>query len=691
MTREAIFGSDGEPTLDALLREDPSSSLDREWLVTNGIGGYAMGTVTNGPTRRYHAMLVAATRPPAERTVVLGRLEERIVVRGERHDLATDHWADGTTSPRGFAHLRGFRLERGIPVWRYRIGETTLEKRVAMVRGANAVLVDYRVLAGSDPCELELDVVVANRPHHALEPDGEWLATGERRGDGLLVRLPATPSGGVPAELWIRLGGADVEVRPRQACWRGIDLPVERSRGYDACDAQRLVATLARRLEPGRRWCVGAQLGMPLPSDPAVLLCAEEARRQALLDAAGASRAAPLRRQAILAGDDFLVRRPGDDRGGREGWSIIAGYPWFADWSRDTLLALPGLLLATGRLPAARELLSAYASRLSAGMLPNRFPDRPDQEAIFNAVDAPLLFVRAVALTALRGDSSRDEREWLRRLWPALRSIVDRYESGTRHGIRVDPSDGLVAAGEPGVQLTWMDAKVDGRVITPRIGKPVEINALWYAALRHLEELAPRLGEPSDAWGRRAERVRESFRRFIDPERGTLVDVLDGPTGTESALRPNQILAAGLEHSPLDADTARAVVAACADELLVGCALRTLGPSEPGYRGRYEGDVVARDEAYHQGSAWPWQVPFLVRAALRVGADRRLPHAILDAFAAHLPEAGVGSVSELFDGDAPHAPRGCPAQAWSVAALLETIELADAAHGAARELAESAR
>jgi glycogen debranching enzyme len=691
VTREAIFGPDGELTLDALLGKDPGASLEREWLVTNGIGGYAMGTVANGPTRRYHALLVAATRPPAERTVVLGRLEERLVVRGERHDLATGHWADGTTAPRGYVWLRGFRLERGLPVWRYAVGEATLEKRIAMVRGANAVLVEYRLLAGSTACELELDVLVANRPHHVLEPDSDWTASGERRGDALLIRLPATPSGGMPDDLWVHLGASDVDVRPRKACWRGIDLPVERDRGYDARDAQRLVATLVRRLEPGRRWCVGAQLGLPLPRDAALLLCAEEARRQALLDAAGASRAKPLRRQAILASDDFLVRRHADDRGGSEGWSIIAGYPWFADWSRDTLLALPGLLLATGRLPAARELLTAYASRLSAGMLPNRFPDRAGEEAIFNAVDAPLLFIRAVVLTALRGGSSREELAWLRRLWPALRSIVDRYEAGTRYGIRVDPADGLVAGGEPGVQLTWMDAKVDGRVVTPRIGKPVEVNALWYAALRHLEEIAPRLGEPSEPWGRRADRVRDSFRRFVDPERGDLVDVLDGPAGTESALRPNQVLAAGLEHSPLDADTTRAVVAGCAEELLVGCALRTLAPHELGYRGRYEGDVLARDEAYHQGSAWPWPIPFLVRAALRAGLDERLPQAILDAFAAHLPEAGVGSVSELFDGDAPHAPRGCPAQAWSVAALLETIELADAARSAARELAESGR
>lgn len=675
-------------TLDAALCRDRASALAREWLVTNGIGGYAMGTIAGAATRRYHGLLVAATRPPAERTFLLGKVEERLTVGGLRHDLSANCWRDDLLQPTGFQQLANFRLERGVPTWRWEIGAATLEKRVAMVHGANAVLVEYRLLPGSAPCELRLEALATNRSHHDLVPCPAWTASVARHGDALLVRLPATASGAPPQDLWLHCPGATVE--PLATWWRDIDLPTERERGYDFRDTWLLAGAFTARLAPGTRVTFGAAVGVPLPRDPQVLFVAEQSRRQTLLDLAGCERASGVHRHLVHAADDFVVRRPLPS--GSEGWSIIAGYPWFADWSRDTMAALPGLLLATRRYPAARGVLDTYARHLSAGMLPNRFPDRPGDPLEYNAVDAPLLFLRAVGLL----DAADPDPRWLRGMWPAATSIVEAFERGTRHGIAVDPADGLLAAGQAGLQLTWMDAKVDGRVVTPRMGKPVEVNALWYQALRHLESFALRLGEDRLPWARRAERVRESFGRFWNRAEECLYDVLDGPDGADPSIRPNQILAAGLEHTPLEPPAVAAVARRVASTLLVPGALRTLAPSDPRYVGRYEGDVVSRDHAYHQGTAWPWLLAFFARAWRRSGGDPALLDGMVAALAAHLQEGGIGSVSEILDGNPPHLPRGCPAQAWSVAAFLELLDLEPLPAGdtpavTARTLAETLR
>jgi 4-alpha-glucanotransferase len=324
-------------------------------------------------------------------------------------------------------------------------------------------------------------------------------------------------------------------------------------------------------------------------------------------------------------------------------------------------------------------------------MLPNRLPESDETPPERNSVDAPLLFVRAVDLAA---QADRADEAWVRRMWPALRSIADSFLRGTRHGIKVDAHDGLVSAGEPGVQLTWMDAKVGPRVITPRIGKPVEINALWYDALCRLAAIAKQLGEDPSPWSERADRVRLAFARYWNPHTRCLFDVLDGPDGHDPSVRPNQILAAGLEHTPLDGEALHAVTRRVASDLVVSCGLRTLAPGDARYRGRYEGDVVRRDEAYHNGTAWPWMVPFFLRAWRRIDGDPRSIEAIRAALVAHLTEAGIGSVSEILDGDVPHAARGCPAQAWSVAAAIEAFvepPASPSAEPGERRIAELAR
>lgn len=366
----------------------------------------------------------------------------------------------------------------------------------------------------------------------------------------------------------------------------------------------------------------------------------------------------------MLAADQFIVRRatPAD----AQGHSVIAGYPWFSDWGRDTMIALPGLALATGRPEVAASLLRTFAHFVDRGMLPNRFPDVGEAPE-YNTADATLWYFEALrAYQAATGDEAL-----ARELWPTLQEMVAWHVRGTRYGIRVDPADGLLYAGEPGVQLTWMDAKVEDWVVTPRMGKAVELNALWYNALRCMAAWAEQWGgEPAGPYMAWAERVRAGFGRFWHPTLGYCYDVLDGPDGHEAKLRPNQLFAVALPYSPLDAAQQKAVVDACARELWTPHGLRSLAPGDPAYIGHYGGDRRQRDAAYHQGAVWSWLIGPFVQAHLRVYGDRALARSYLLPLLRHLSAHGVGSISEIFDGDAPFTPRGCFAQAWSVAELL---------------------
>jgi predicted glycogen debranching enzyme len=365
----------------------------------------------------------------------------------------------------------------------------------------------------------------------------------------------------------------------------------------------------------------------------------------------------------VLAADQFIVSRPlADDP---EGLSVIAGYPWFGDWGRDTMIALPGLTLATGRPEVAARILRTFARFVDRGMLPNRFPDQGEAPE-YNTVDATLWYFHAVrAYHAASGDDGL-----LEDLLPALESIVTWHRQGTRHGIAEDPADGLLRSGEPGIQLTWMDARVGDWVVTPRTGKAVEVNALWYNALTALAAFCRRLGRPAGAWEQLAGRVRASFQRFWNPAVACCHDVIDGPAGVDATLRPNQIFAVALPDSPLTAERRRSVVEACARHLLTSMGLRSLAPGHADYRGRYEGGVPERDGAYHQGTVWAWLLGPFALAHARVHGDRALARTFLEPLAHHVTDYGLGSVAEIFDGDPPFAPRGCPAQAWSVAETL---------------------
>ncbi|MFU8855762.1 MAG: amylo-alpha-1,6-glucosidase [Deferrisomatales bacterium] len=378
----------------------------------------------------------------------------------------------------------------------------------------------------------------------------------------------------------------------------------------------------------------------------------------------------------VLAADSFLFERQGEAPGLSPRLSIIAGYPWFGDWGRDTMIALPGLCLVTGRYEEGRRILETFAGFVDRGMLPNVFPGA-GQEAEYNTVDAALWFVEAWRAYA----EETGDLDATRAVFPLLAEILETYRGGTRFGIREDPADGLLLAGEPGVQLTWMDAKVGDRVITPRIGKPVEVNALWYNAHRAASELARRLGQPDGAWRERAERIREGFRRFRDPDSGGLLDVLDGPGRTDASLRPNQLLAVSLPASPLSPEDQSAVVALCRRHLLTSFGLRSLAPGHPEYRGRYRGGVWERDSVYHQGTVWAWLLGHYALAEHRVTGNAAAAQRLLEPLGLHLADAGLGTVSEIFDGDPPHEPRGCPAQAWSVACTLEAWRKLERAKG----------
>ena len=640
-----------------------AAAESREWLCTNGLGGFASGTVAGVPTRRYHGLLVAALTPPVGRTVTVTGVHERVTYDGTTYELAAARWADGTVAPDGFRLIERFYLDGTTPVWHYACADALIEKRVWMEPGANTSYVRYRLLrAGAGgTIRLELRALVTHRQFHGTTRGPGWRMAVSAVEHGLRV---VASEGARPISIQVP-GAAAV---PAHEWYVGFRLAAEEARGLDALDDALHAGTFTAELGADR---------------PILMVCSVEARADLDADAAwgrrraheeevlrawrtaqpAAARAPAWIEQLVLAADQFVVGRPSATDPG--GLSVIAGYHWFGDWGRDTMIALPGLTLSVGRSGVARRILETFARFVDRGMLPNVFPDAGEPPE-YNTVDAALWFVEAVrAYHEATGD-----REGLRTLVPALEQVVDGHVAGTRYGIRVDPADGLVTAGEPGVQLTWMDARVDGREVTPRTGKPVEINALWYNALVAMATLARALGRPAERWDALAARAAAGFARFWNAEAGHCYDVIDGPAGADAALRPNQILAVSLPASPLPPERRRQVVDACAHRLLVSYGLRTLAPGEPGYRAHFGGGPRERDGAYHQGTAWAWLLGPFALAYHRVHGDRAAARALLEPMAQHLSDYGVGSIGEVFDAEPPFDPGGTIAQAWSVAETL---------------------
>jgi len=632
-----------------------------EWLCTNGIGGFASGTVAGSLTRRYHGLLVAALEPPLGRALLVAKVEETAAHDGLVLSLGVNRWAGGAVDPHGYRAIERFRLDGTTPVWTYAVADGRIEKRVWMEPGANTTYVQYRVLRARGPVALRLEVLVDYRDYHGTTRGEAWQMDVAPVLHGLRV---SAFEGARP----ILLLAEGAEARMAHTWHQRFDLPRERERGLEAVEDHLHAGTFSASLDPG------AALTLVLSAEAAPAPDGEQAWRRrahheeavlaAWTHAAPASREAPeWIRRLVLAADQFVARRP--LAADADGMTVIAGYHWFGDWGRDTMIALPGLTLATGRPDVARRILTTFARFVDQGMLPNRFPDARGAPE-YNTVDATLWYVEAIRAYL----AATDDDGALKELWPVLEEIVRWHREGTRYGIKEDPADGLLASGEPGVALTWMDAKVDDRAVTPRIGKPVEINALWYNALVSLAGFARRLGKPAGPWEALATRAKGGFARFWNDRVGCCFDVIDGPDGNDDALRPNQIFAVSLPASPLAAPRQRLVVDACARHLLTPYGLRSLAPGHPQYRGHYGGDARARDGAYHQGTVWPWLLGPFALAHARVYGDAAAARAFCEPLAQRLEDYGVGSIAEIFDGDPPFAPGGCIAQAWSVAETL---------------------
>jgi predicted glycogen debranching enzyme len=625
----------------------------REWIETNGLGGWASSSIAGAHTRRYHGLLVAATHPPVGRLVLLSRLDEAIIVNGRRSELSCNRFP-GTIHPRGYEHLQSFTREL-FPTFEYEVDGVRLRKTVAAVNGENTTLVLYEVLAAPAAFSFELRPFMAPRDYHTTSHANDTLRQDASFSDGLF-RIKAYD--GVP-ELFVSVPGSVFE--PQPSWYFNFEYPVEQYRSLDFREDLFTHGLFHLTLEAGEKLGVIVSTENPEGRDVVKLLEKEASRRKMLLNALPVQD--DFTKTFALAADQFVVKRGEDFK------TLIAGYHWFSDWGRDTMIALPGICLVTGRFEEAKRILLTFAQSVSEGMLPNRFSDTGETPE-YNAADATLWFFVAIYkyLQYTQNEAFvRDE------LMPVLQDIIAWHDRGTRYNIHVD-DDGLLYAGQPGVQLTWMDAKVGDRVVTPRQGKAVEINALWYNALKIYAELAERFMYVNDAreFTARAEQVMHRFSEvFWDEARGCLYDYVDGEY-RNTAFRPNQIFAISLPFPLIEGGRAWRMLQAIERKLYTPVGLRSLAPDDPAYHPTYSGNQSQCDEAYHQGTVWSWLLGPYASAIVRVEGDEGRKHArqVLERIIPHLSEAGVGSISEIFDADPPHTARGCIAQAWSVGEIL---------------------
>jgi predicted glycogen debranching enzyme len=629
----------------------------REWWIANGRGGYAAGTVAGTLTRRYHGLLIAAVDPPLGRRLVFAKADATLIDGTHEYPLFANRWSDGQIAPSGHLGIESFYLDDTVPVWMFAVGSWRIEARVWMEPGEDTTYLAWFLHPGSGAStklSLRVTLLVNNRDHHGDTWESGFQPTLSLVGDTLRV------ADDTRFTLSLRAPGG--KMTPGRDWYRNFDLPIEAARGLGSKDSHLCVGCAEIELRSGV-WC---GIVASLRPDPSADLLAAMQRRLAhdrqVLDQAPATDCGWIRR-LILAADSFVFARPLPHA--PDGQSVIAGYPWFGDWGRDTMISLPGLTLATGRPGIALRILRTFAGFVSQGMLPNVFPGAGETPE-YNTADASLWFFEAWRAYF----SATQDMTSLREAFPVLADMISWHQRGTRYGIGVDPADGLLRAGQPGVQLTWMDAKVGDWVVTPRIGKPVEISALWYNALCIMSEFASRLGE-ADPYAAQAATTQAGFARFVRTDRQGLYDVLDGPTGIDASIRPNQVFAVSLPHTPLTSAAQAEVVDVCSRHLLTSYGLRSLAPGSSSYHARYGGDVTQRDGGYHQGAVWGWLLGHYALAAFRVTGDAAASQALLEPMRDAMADQGLGTIGEIFDGDPPHDPRGAPAQAWSVACTLQ--------------------
>lgn len=654
---------------------DTEALLTREWLVANGLGGYASGTISGVAARRYHGLLVAALPAPLGRQMMLNHLSELIRTADGTTALLGGEERPGSLEVHGASYLTEFRLDMGLPVWRYQIGSLILEKCVLLPHLQNTVLIRYRLVQGDGTIRLKLRPSVHFRPHEAAVSAGYG---GPYAVTMIDHRYEVTSD---PNRLTLRmfLYGKRSAFTAEGSPLPDLRYRVEESRGYDAHGSLWSPGYFRADLSRDSDVTLTASTEdwqTVLALKPTEAFSAERERRQRLLGLASTELRTGPPQELLLAADQFLITPAGRIQdaarahaAGDEVRTVIAGYHWFTDWGRDTMISLEGLTLTTGRHIEAGYILRTFAHYVRDGLLPNLFPEG-EHEGLYHTADASLWYFQAIH----RYVTTTGDRNTLRLLLPTLRDMIAHHLRGTRFGIGVDPGDGLLRQGAEGYQLTWMDAKVGDWVVTPRRGKAVEINALWYNALRLMEGWLREEGDEAAArsMAEHADRARSAFNdRFWSEKEGHLYDVIDGEKGDDLACRPNQVFAISLTHPVLATERWVPVLDTVMRRLLTPVGLRSLAPGHPDYKAKYYGDLRARDAAYHQGTVWAWLIgPFIdawqrVHPQDRIGARR-----FLEGFVHHLGEACIGSISEVFDAEPPYTPRGCIAQAWSVAEVL---------------------
>jgi predicted glycogen debranching enzyme len=652
--------------------------LDREWLVSNGLGGYASGTVSGALTRKYQGLLVAALPAPLGRTVMWSHVSEFLrFPGGESVSLGAEERAGGQLNLHGADYLTEFRLEDGLPVWTYRVHGVTLEKRILLPHQQNTVYLIYRLLEGDRATRLELRPAFHFR-HHESEVNEPFVAPYQLTIVERRYEIQATRSQLPPIRLSLQ-DCADSSFPVSPSFIHQIVYRTEQSRGYayegdlwspgyfQLSFNENGLASLVGSTEP---WETIDSLM------PELALLSERLRRLKLLEEALPAARSGVAAELVFAADQFIITPAGRAEEaarahavGDEVRTVIAGYHWFTDWGRDTMISLEGLTITTGRHLEAGYILRTFAHYVRDGLIPNMFPDSQKQ-GLYHTADATLWFFHALG----RYFDATGDGSTLRLLLPTLSDIAERHLAGTRFNIRADPQDGLLAQGQEGYALSWMDAKMGDWVVTPRRGKTVEINALWYNALCLLAKWTREFGDESNAvrFEQHAAQARASFnRRFWNEQTHHLYDLVDGENGDDPACRPNQVFAISLDYPVLESDRWAAVMEAVEKKLLTPYGLRSLSPDHPDYKRNYHGDLRTRDAAYHQGTVWGWLIGPFIDAWLKLHpGDKAGAMRFLEGFPSHLNEAGVGTISEVFDAEAPYEARGCIAQAWSVAEVL---------------------
>jgi len=678
--------------------------LTREWLLTNERGGYASSTIVGCNTREYHGLLIGSLNPPANRIMALAKCLEMVIFKGETRvyptsgasqnlsgrkvfNLSTFEFND-KFAPQGFTHLKQFRRDTGLH-FDYELGQLELTKSVYLLRNTDTVALVYDFIGMQEPAEFILRPFIGLRDFHTLQRSDAPLCL-RWCGHSLMIRHD------VPGSCELFLNCPSMNFEKDKQWWFNFVYRNERQRGQDFTEDLWTPGFFKCPVHPGEPtkivfWATLSPSGTG--RNPEQLINAdidavrEDLRRHQRAVTAAAKNGDEKFRTLCLAADQFITKRQTDGVTKREGrlgvpehtqrTTIIAGFPWFADWGRDTFVALPGLLLSNRRFDEAKSVLTTFARAADEGMIPNRFDDRTNT-AYFNSVDASLWFINA-AFQYL--NATGDSETFTQQLLPTIRWIIDSYHNGTRFGICAD-ADGLITAGNHETQLTWMDAKCNGVAFTPRCGKAVEVNALWYNALCLCAQFyAGRDVENAKHYQSMADKVKVSFcKLFWNEETGYLNDCILPDGSVDSSLRPNQIFAVSLPFSPLPPQQQKSVVNVMQKELLTPYGLRTLNVQNERYKGTYKGPQQQRDEAYHQGTVWPYLIGPFVESFLKVNdfsrKSKKKAAEFIQPLMQHLTQNGcIGSISEIFDGDAPHKPRGCIAQAWSVAELIRAYQL----------------